>query len=326
VCVICRQPGTLGLAVCPHCEDPSEEPDESLIVLEPCAEGRSLEERARRLAALSDQHAGSALLGWTAAGRLALVRVSRRQARRIVRRLAIHGLPARRIPVDLAWRLVPRGVEAAALALGVTAWTAGLVGHAYLLCALLLVAGLLPAVATALAQHVALLPRRTRPRPPAALVSAVQGVMPLLETGEARNLLVDCLRLGRAIDERAERAGLDPQLRPALLGALMRACDASRELASLDACQAALRLHGPHRFEPPAGLLECRALVERARTGLVQALLDTTAALSQLRGQEMLDGADCRAELERRSAELAEACSEATELAKDGLAFLAVRS
>jgi hypothetical protein len=325
VCVVCRQPGTLGLAICPHCEDTSDEADDSLVVLEPAADRGTSEDRSRRLAGLSDQHAASALLGWTAAGRLPLVRVSERQARRIVGRLAIHGLPARRIPVDTAWCLVPRWVSAAAAAIGVTAWTAGLSGHPYWLCVLLLLAGLLGPAATALLQHVALLPRRIRPRPAQALVSEVNAVMPRLETGEARHLLVDCLRLGRAIDERAERAGLGPQLRPSLVGALISACDAARELASLDPCLGALRLHGPRRFELPQGLVECRALIERARSGLVQALLDTTAALSQLRGQEVLDGAASSAELERRKADLADARSEASDLAKDGIALFAAR-
>jgi len=326
VCVICRQPGTLGLAICPHCEDTSGEPDDALVVLEPAVEPSGPRERAMRLAGLSDQHADSALLGWAASGRLALVRVSERQARRIVQRLAIHGLPARRIPVDTAWGLVPRWASVASAAIGLAAWGNGLAGHPYWLCALLLLAGLLGPAATLGIQRVALLPRRTRPRPATALVEAVTAVMPKLETSEARNLLVDCLRLGRSIEERAEQVGLGPQLRPALVGALLAACDAARELTALDPYLAALRLHGPNRFEPPRGLLECRSLVERARTSLTHALLDTTAGLSLLCGQEVLDPATSSAELTRQGTELSDSCNEASELAKKGLARLAERS
>jgi hypothetical protein len=162
-----------------------------------------------------------------------------------------------------------------------------------------------------------------RPRPPVALVQEVSGVMPALETGEARYLLVDCLRLGRALDERVERAAAGGELRRMLIGALLGACAAARELASLEPLHAALRLHGPHRFDLPEGLLDCRTLVERARAGLVQALLETTAALSQLRRLDVLDPICSAEELEKRSAELAEACGAASDLAKDGLARFA---
>ena len=323
VCVLCRQPGTLGLPVCPHCEDTSGDPDLALVILEPSETRAEREERARRLAGLSDQHAASPLLGLTAAGHLPLVRVSERQARRIAQRLATHGLPAQRVPVETAWKLLPRWVEPGAAALVAAALVAGLAGHPFGLCGLLLLAGLLPLAATALLQHVALLPRRVRPHPPAALVHEVSGVMPALETGEARYLLVDCLRLGRAIDERVERAQTGGELRQVLAGALLSACSAARELASLDPLLGALGLHGPHRFELPDGLLECRSLVERARAGLVQSLLETTAALSQLRQQEMLDPVFSSAELEKRAADLADACGTASELAKDGLARFA---
>jgi hypothetical protein len=326
VCVLCRQPGTLGLPICPHCEDTGGAPEATLVVLEPSATPQQRAERARRLAGLTDQHAASALLGWTAAGHLALVRVSDRQARRIVQRLAVHGLPAQRVPVDSAWSLLPSWVEAGSSGLLAAALGAAWVGNAFWLCALLLLAGVLPAAATALLQHVSLLPRRARPRPAAALVAHVSEVMPRLETGEARHLLVDCLRLGRAIDERAERAGAGSEVRRVLTELLLSACDAARELATLDACLSALRLHGPQRFELPEGLLECRTLVERARTSLVHSLLETTAALSELRGQDVLDWVRCAAELERRAAELAETCGHATDLAKDGLARLATRA
>jgi tRNA A-37 threonylcarbamoyl transferase component Bud32 len=323
VCVVCRQPGTLGLPVCPHCEDTSGEPDDVLVVLEAGVAGAERDERERRLAGLTDQHADSPLLGWTAAGRLPLVRVSERQARRIAQRLAAHGLPAQRVRVDTAWRLLPRALEWAPAGIAGVAIACGAAGHPLWLCALLLLAGVLPMAATALLQHVALLPRRMPPRPPVALVQEVSGVMPALETGEARHLLVDCLRLGRALDERVARAAAGGELRRVLVGALLGACAAARELASLEPLLAALRLHGPHRFELPEGLLECRTLVERARAGLVQALLETTAALSQLRRLDVLDPICSAAELEKRSAELADACGAAADLAKDGLARFA---
>jgi hypothetical protein len=323
VCVLCRQPGTLGLPVCPHCEDTSGAADDTLVVLEDGVTPAQRGERARRLAGLSDQHAASPLLGWTAAGRLALVRVSQHQARRICQRLAAHGLPAQRIPVDTAWRLLPPHVERGTAALVAGSLAAAGTGHPFWVCALLLLAGALAFGATALVQTVALLPRRGRTRPATALVHEVSGVMPALESGEPRHLLVDCLRLGRALDERAERTPAGGLLRAVLTDALLGACGAARELATLEPLLAALHLHGPHRFELPGGLLECRTLVERARAGLVHALLETIAALSQLRRQELLDPEQSAAELQRRAAELSDACGVAAELEKDGLTLLA---
>jgi hypothetical protein len=326
VCVVCRQPGTLGRAVCPHCEDPCS-PDDTLLVLERAGSIAECEERAKLLAALSDQHAASPLLLWAAAGHLALVRVSDAQARRIAQRLAAHGLALRRIPAEQAWRAVPRWVERLALGLVGAALVAAVAGSAFWLVSLLGLAGALPAAATALVERVTLLPRRAWPKAPPALVHDVQEVMPALESGEARHLLVDCLRLGRGIDERLARAeySADGRGRRALAEALCSACAGARELATLDPLLTALQLHGPHRYEPPAGLLQCRGDVEQARAGLVQSLLLTTAALSQLRSQDVIDGSQCAAELAARAAELTDAQLHAAEQAKHGLTLLANR-
>jgi hypothetical protein len=319
VCVLCREPGTLGRAVCVHCEDTPDARDDTLVVLERAASRTERAERCQILAALTDDAAGAPRIRRASIGDLPIVRVSRSHARRVAQRLAARGLPARLIPADESWSAIPRAALYAGGLIGLAGLIAGLAGYPIALGSLLALAIAGLPIASYWVRGAALFPRHAKPRTAPALVARVSEVMPQLGTGEARRLLVDALRLGRDLQCRLVPQRPVPDTLQPLNETLIAACTAARQLASIDPVLDALELHGEHSDEPPAGWLESRSLYENARSCVVQSLLDTTALLSELRAQEILDPDQAREALVVRAVELRDDASIAAQLSKEAL-------
>jgi hypothetical protein len=118
--------------------------------------------------------------------------------------------------------------------------------------------------------------------------------MPRVQVGQARQILVEILRLGRDLWLRLCAGEASDGARSELVAALLCACEAAVELAREDGILDALQLHGERRNEAPPGLIESRALYHSARSRLVQAMLECAASFSRLRAQDLLEPEDER--------------------------------
>lgn len=317
VCVLCRRPGTLGRAVCPHCEDVDGGEANTLLLVVP-AHGR--EGRANQLRLLSELtsippevHA----LRSAARAQRALVRVSATHAEVLARRLRSRGIEARALPLERAWAALPHWslwLAIATLGAGAAAAAAGFLP--------LLGASLIPASVAIYSgwtwiQRETLIGDGTDVPPPGALVRAVSEAMPMLQAGQARKLLVEILRLGRDLWLRLCAGEASDGARSELVAALLCACDAATELAREDGMLDALELHGEHRNEPPPGLIESRSLYQSARSRLVQGVLEFAASLSRLRAQDLLEPEDERRAIHAICFELREELEGVTKLAEE---------
>jgi len=317
VCVLCRRPGTLGRAVCPHCEDVDGGDADSLVLVVP-ARGR--EARANQLRLLSEltsipvEHPS---LRSAARAQRALVRVSGSHAEVLVKRLRSRGVEARTLPLERAWRALPHWSLVLALATLLAGAGAALAGFP-----LLLAASVVPASAALYSgwswiQRETLIGDGSDVPPPGALVRAISDAMPRLQAGQARKLLVEILRLGRDLWLRLCAGETSDGARSELIAALLCTCDAAAELAREDGILDALQLHGERRNEPPPGLMESRALYHSARSRLVQAMLECAASFSRLRAQDMLEPEDERRALHAICFELREELEGVTKLAEE---------
>ncbi len=319
VCVLCREPGAMGRPVCPHCEDEPDEVADTLVLLAAPSTRAERDQRRRVLAGLVDDAADAPRVGRAAAGDLPVLRVSRRQARRVAQRLAAHGLPARLVPVGESWAAIPRWALRGSVALASAGLLAGVFGQPLALGGLLALAAALIPFSALQVRDSALLPPGRGPGPSRTLVARVAEVIPQVDTGEARQLLVEALRLGRGLQRRLHGMSGGADALEAVEATLIGACAATRELAGIDPVLQALELHGEHRYEPPAGLVESRSMYEAARACVVQSLLEATAALSELRAAEMLDPERARGVLQERAAELSEDAAIAAQMSKEAL-------
>ncbi len=306
VCVLCRKPGTLGRAVCPHCEDVEGGEADQLVMVVP-ARGRDLRaSQVRLLSELTSIPARQLALRSAVRAQRALVRVSSAHAEVLVKRLRGRGIEARALPLDRAWRALPHwslALAAATVLAGASAACAGF--------PLLLAACAVPASAALIAgwswiQRETLLGDKSDVPPPAALVRAVSDAMPRLQVGQGRKLLIELLRIGRDLWLRLCAGETSDGARSELTAALLCGCDAASELARQDGILDALQLHGERRNEPPPGLMESRALYHSARSRLVQAMLECAASLSRLRAQDMVEPEDERRALHAVCFELRE--------------------
>ena len=317
VCVLCRRPGTLGRAVCPHCEDVEGGEADSLVLVVP-ARGR--EARANQLRLLSELTSIAAEhlpLRSAAAAQRALVRVSAAHAAVLVKRLRGRGVEARSLALDRAWTALPRWSVALALATLGAGGVAALCGFPLLLAASVLPASVAVYSGWTWVQRETLIGDGSDVPPPAALVRAVADAMPRLQVGQARKLLVEILRIGRDLWLRLCAGETSDGARSELTAALLCACDAASELAREDGILDALQLHGDRRNEPPPGLMESRALYQSARSRLVQAMLECAAALSRLRGQDLVEPEDERRRLHALCFELREELESVSKLAHE---------
>jgi hypothetical protein len=317
VCVLCRRPGTLGRAVCPHCEDVEGGAADTLVLVVP-ARGR--EGRANRLRLLSELTSITAEripLRSAAAAQRALVRVSAGHADVLVKRLRGRGVEARALSLERAWLALPRWSLLLALATVAAGASAAFLGFPVLLAASVVPAGAALYAGLSWIQRETLIGDGSDVPPPAALVRAVSDAMPRLQVGQARKLLVEILRIGRELWLRLCAGETSDGARSELTAALLCACDAASELAREDGILDALQLHGEHRHEPPPGLMESRALYQSARSRLVQAMLESAAAFSRLRAQDLLEPEDERRALHGICSELREELESVTKLAEE---------
>ena len=306
VCVLCRRPGTLGRAVCPHCEDVDDAPAEHLVLVVPARGREARENQLRLLSELTSIPARQLALRSAARGQRALVRVSAAHAEVLVKRLRGRGVEARALHMDRAWSALPQW----SLALAATTLVAGVVG-AWAGFPLLLLASTIPSAAALLAgytwmQRETLLGHKSDVPPPAALVRAVSDAIPRLQVGQGRKLLIELLRIGRDLWLRLCAGEASDGARSELTAALLCGCDAASSLARQDGILDALQLHGERRNEPPPGLMESRALYHSARSRLVQGMLECAASLSRVRAQDMLEPEDERRALHAICFELRE--------------------
>ena len=304
-CILCREPGTLGRAVCPHCEDPlGGQPDTLIMLVPPDSRTSCEEERVRKLRGLTGGPSDERAVRRVARGKQPLVKVSRTQAQRVTRRLATHGFETRLLGTDATWAELPDWLVTVALIPVALGFALALMGDAVLFGAGL-AGGLVLLLGHSLLQHPSLIPDASGPRPPIALGQKVAQVMSEILGGEARKLLAEILRLSRDLCLRLE-SHQAAEAREALSDVGLASCEAARELAALEPILDALKLHGERRFEPPPGLLESRARLGTAHRCLAQSLLEATATLSAIRGVEILEAAETVADLRAVCAHLNE--------------------
>ncbi|HTO07902.1 MAG TPA: serine/threonine-protein kinase [Myxococcota bacterium] len=317
VCVLCRRPGTLGRAVCPHCEDVEGGAADTLVLVVPAKGSEARDAQRRLLSELTSIPATQLALRSAANAQRALVRVSAAHAEVLVMRLRGRGVESRALPLDRAWLALPywsMALSAATVLAGASAAYAGF--------PLLLLASIVPAVAALIAgwawiQRETLLGDKSDAPPPAALVRAVSDAMPRLQVGQGRKLLIELLRIGRDLWVRLCAGEVSDGARSELTAVLLCGCDAASELARQDGVLDALQLHGERRNEPPPGLMESRALYHSARSRLVQAMLECAASLSRLRAQDMLEPEDERRALHGIGLELREELEDVAKQASD---------
>jgi hypothetical protein len=317
VCVLCRRPGTLGRAVCPHCEDVEGGVADSLVLVVPARDREARANQLRLLSELTSISMDHWPLRSAAAAQRALVRVSAAHAAVLVKRLRGRGVEARALGLERAWTALPRWSLALCVATLITGGVAALAGFPLLLAASVLPASMAVYSGWTWIQRETLIGEGTDVPPPAALVRAVEDAMPRLQVGQARKLLVEILRIGRDLWLRLCAGEASDGARSELTAALLCACDAASELAREDGILDALQLHGDRRNEPPPGLMESRALYQSARSRLVQAMLECAAALSRLRGQDLLEPEDERRRLHALCFELREELEAVSKLAHE---------
>lgn len=325
-CILCREPGTLGRSVCPHCEDPKASQPDTLMMLVPPSPPDGDDEGVKKLRGLTGSPSDERAVRRVARGKQPLVKLSRPQAQRVARRLESHGFETRLIAADATWAELPDWLMTLALVPIGLGFALALMGDAVLFG--VGVAGglvLLP-LGHSLLQHPPLIPDATGPRPSPRLAQRVAEVMPEIMAGEARRLLAEVLRLSRDVLLRLASAGGADRAGHSLEAVGLICCDAARELATLDPILDAFMLHGEHRFEPPPGLLESRARVNTARSCLVQGLLEATATLSSIRGLVVLDCEDIRAELETLLARLSHEVEAQRLAVKEAFSLFPLRS
>lgn len=325
-CILCREPGTLGRAVCPHCEDPlGGQPDTLVMLVPPISETSGEEERVRKLRGLTGGPSDERAVRRVARGKQPLVKVSRTQAQRVTRRLATHGFETRLVAADATWAELPDWLMTVALIPIGLGFALALMGDAVLFGVGLAGGLVLLPLGHSLLQHPSLIPDASGPQPPTALAQKVAQVMSEILGGEARKLLAEILRLSRDLylrlesHEAAEARGL-------LSDVGLASCEAARELAALEPILDALVLHGERRFEPPPGLLESRARLGTAHLCLAQSLLETTATLSAIRGVEILDAAETVADLRAVCARLNEEVEAQRLAVKEAFGLFPLRS
>ncbi len=107
-CILCREPGTLGRAVCPHCEDAKTVHANTLLKLvAPNGQMADDEERVRKLRGLTGSPGDERAVRRVARGKQPLVKLSRSQAQRVSQRLSAYGFESRLVPVDSTWAELP---------------------------------------------------------------------------------------------------------------------------------------------------------------------------------------------------------------------------
>ena len=317
VCVLCRRPGTLGRAVCPHCEDVDGGEATSLVLIVP---GRGREARANQLRLLSELTsipADQPALRSAARAQRALVRVSSAHAEVLVKRMRGRGVEARVLPLQRAYTALPHWSVALAVATLCGGMAAAASGFPLLLAASVVPAAMALFSGYTWIQRETLIGDGSDVPPPGSLVRAVSDAMPRLQVGQARKLLVEVLRLSRDLWLRLCAGEDSDGARSELTAALLCTCDAAGELARQDGILDALQLHGERRNEPPPGLMESRALYHSARSRLVQAMLECAASFSRLRAQDMLEPEDERRALHAICFELREELESVTKLADE---------
>ena len=115
-CILCREPGTLGRSVCPHCEDSKASESDTLIMLvPPTPQDPGREERVRRLRGLTGAPSDERSVRRVANGKQPLVKLSRSQAQRVALRLGSQGFETRLVAADATWAELPDWLRPLAL-------------------------------------------------------------------------------------------------------------------------------------------------------------------------------------------------------------------
>jgi predicted Ser/Thr protein kinase len=275
-CLVCGALDPEGLAVCSRCGSVDQRSDHFLF-LEPGHSG-NLDGRTEQLLTWFGGAARGASHGAVAQGLQPLARVPGALAEAALDRLATRGFPARSVPVQAAWRMIPLRLWAVSLgALGMGFW-AGSVVHPYLLYTAPSVAGLL-LIAAAGAVRTPLLSRAPRgQRLGSDLEREVVATAAEIPDGTTRELFAGAVRLARAVGARGPGHGEQLALAEGVIAVAARG---ARELARLDEGVELLDSQAP-RSGAPSSDPAMRGDLERRRDLLVQRFLDLQAGLQRL--------------------------------------------
>ena len=306
VCVLCRKPGTLGRAVCPHCEDVEGGEADQLVMVVP-ARGRDVRaNQLRLLSELTSIPAGSSRCAARRARSGRWCACPTAHADVLVKRLRGRGIDARALRLD---ECLARGAPVVAGASRHHRRGRGERGVRRLPAAARderrarrrgadRRLDLDPARDAARRQE-----RRDRRRP---CWCAPVRAMPRLQVGQGRKLLIELLRIGRDLWKRL-RAGETPTVRarssPRCCCAAATPPASSRaRTASSTRCSSTASAATSRR---PDSWRAARSY-HSARSRLVQAMLECAASLSRLRAQDMVEPEDERRALHAICFELRE--------------------
>jgi predicted Ser/Thr protein kinase len=322
-CLVCAQPEPLGLVVCPQCAAGSTSPSDPFVAAVPAANRRLVRERIDVLALLAPS-APIAQLRELALGRKPLLRVPEAHATDVLGELSRRGIEARALTSAQTWDLVPRSLKVLVLGVLACGWLAPVSNGLWLGAVGTLTAAVMIACALRLAGRPLIDPEQSRSTLPGHLESGVVSVLCELAPGPARSLLADIVCLGRNC-----LSGLEDQ--PVLTAQVSQlvgvACTAAKELDWLDRSLARLAEQRKRVGDVPQRWIHELGRCERARDGLVQRLLESSAALGLARGtgngsaeglEEQL--AELTREIEAEVAIQAEAAKEVAEFV-DGASF-----
>ena len=276
-CLLCREPEPFGLALCPRCAKTATSAADRYVVPLPLEGRDDLRGRIEALAPLA-RAASAAPLREVALGRKPLIRVHAGGCDAVLAELSRRGVEARAVPLAQPWRLVPRSFKALVLGVLACGWLAPIPGL------WLGMLGSFTAVAMgAGALRLAgrpLIDPEDQPTLSAELDTRAVEAMRELAPGVARSLLADIVFLGR---DGLRALAQEPVLAQHVSSLMRVGLDAARELDGLDRALERLSEQRGRLPRVPDGWLEALARCERARDGLVQRLLEASAALGMAR-------------------------------------------
>jgi hypothetical protein len=299
-CVACGAPDPFGRTTCQRCAPAAARGDTWLMIDPPrtAAERQSL---AGRLAALLHLAASDPAASEAAQGRRVLARLPQALATRAVRTLAERGVPARVIPAAADWRLLPPTLYLVAAAVAATGTLAGLGAWPWLLLSTPPMTGLILAVGYRGVGRPLFAATAPAERLPATLVAEIDETMAALPEADARILLADVVRLGRAL---CVRDDLSLSWADEVCALVRSACRAAGELGRVEEALAHLSAQRPRLSRVPESWALESGRLEAARDTFLQHLLDAISTLGVATAQAAQPDADAAAALARASHEI----------------------
>ncbi len=233
-CVICGAPEPFGLSICPACGGTAQAVGDTLIFVKPTEVRHDTRRVVDALEPLLAGHAHREGRELVAAGHQALIRVPAAAADAVVRRLALHDVPAVARAAGTTWASAPASFY---LLLGVMVlvgiW-AGRLAEPMLLWISPLMALLLLLAAQVRLRDPAIASPRRRAVFPASVEHQIVTTFAGLPLGTARDLLANLVRAAEPVYRSLRRGAAGGTCKQDMEQLLTHACRAAIDLSDLD--------------------------------------------------------------------------------------------